>query len=609
MKKSSAKQDLRNLYEAHVRPGIDRWKQIYSQANDDLAFLLWATDLILDELELTEEEIINACRMDGKWDLKIDSGFFDREGQKIYLVQAKHREPTQSLGDAPFFETWESLELLSNPKLVQKANFYTRDFYVEFSEAVKQQSEVVLCVATSGRILQPQKDYVESKPRKRKIQIGDFWYEVPIAFKYFGLPELVQIERAGETTSLPPKDDLVIVPLEQGWYCVPPQANGKELYDSLYTTVPAENLITIRQRLGPDLYRLNFRGPLGERIVVNKDILTTLTDIPETFHVLNNGLAAICDHFTIDTESRKVMIRGLQIVNGCQTMETIYSRASKIMGKTDAKVNLRLVACQPSQGGLVAQATNNQTKLRAEDFATLDPIQQELQAQFAKLQPQPWYYEIKRRYWKNVVSKDKAERQKFSDESGAARIIRLRDAAQRSMAFLGEPITAAQNTALIFSSKDQGGYKDFVFPSKLYAYQILLPWMIHQRINNEIGSYLEEIPEFEERSRAMEWLEYGRLTGVALVGDGLREYYGIKRLEYLDFQRSKELVENVDSWLEPLAKHALYCIWNYAKSNKSWGKLGPRATFRRPQTYEEELHPTFMASFHTSKAALTQRLA
>lgn len=405
------------------------------------------------------------------------------------------------------------------------------------------------------------------------------------------------------------KDESVTLQLEQGWYCIPSTATGKDLYDSLYTTLPAEEFVTLRKRLGPDLYKLNYRGPLGDMIVVNKEILSTVLGIPQTFHVLNNGLAAICDDFSIDHESQKVMIKGLQIVNGCQTLETLYNHADKIMGKRDVKVNLRLITCQPSQSALVAQATNNQTKLRAEDFATLDPIQQDLQLQFSKLQPQPWYYEIKRRYWKNVVWKDKAQRQKFSDGSGIPRIIKLRDAAQRSLAFLGEPITSAQNTALIFKPKEQGGYKEYVFPKVLYAYQILLPWLIYQQINKEIEAYLEEeIPEFEERKRAREWLEYGRLTAVALVGDGLRDYYNIKPLEYLDFQKSKRLLDKIDEWLGPLEKLALACVWNYAKPNKEWKNLGPRSIFRRPNAYENELRPTFMASFQTSKKILTAGL-
>lgn len=608
MQTSMTKQNSQNLYEAYAKPGIQRWKQAYSHANDDFGFLLWVTDLVLDEMELTEEDIINACRLDGKWDLKVDSGFFDRQGQKIYLIQAKHWDPTKSVGDSPFFETWESLELLGNPKLVKKANSYTRDFYVDFSEAVQAGSEVVLCVATSGRILQPQIDYIESKPKKRKIQIGDFWHEVPVTFKKFGLQELVDIERQGETAELVRKEEPITLRLQQSWYHTPEDATGKNLYDSLYTTVPAEEIVAIRKRLGPEVYKLNYRGPLGDRIAVNQEILATLEQIPETFHVLNNGLAAICDHFSIDTESQSVVIYGLQIVNGCQTVETLYRHSDRIMGKTDVKVNLRLVTCQPAQSALVARATNNQTKLRAEDFATLDSIQQELQVQFSKLKPQPWYYEIKRKYWNNIVSKNKAERQKFLDESGTPRIVRLRDAAQRGLAFLGEPITAAQNTALIFKSKERGGYKENVFLSTLHAYQLLLPWMIYQRVNTQIDTYLQEIAELEQREKAREWLEYGRLTAVALVGDALREHYKLAPLIYIDIHRSNELIESIDAWSDPLVRHALYCIWNYAKSNPSWGSLGPRATFRRPHTYETELSATFMASFQTSKATLIARL-
>lgn len=602
------KSNLQELYDQYVRNGIQRWKQARSEANDDFLFLLWATDLVLDELELTEEQIIEACRLDGKWDLKIDSGFYDRQGGKIYLIQAKHYSPTRSVGDTPFFATWESLELLSNPKLVRKANSYTKEFYIDFSEAIKDECEVVLCVATSGRVLQPQIDYIENKPRKRKVQMEGGVFEVPITFKKFDLHDLIDIERQEEIKDLTALGEPIHLKLRQGWYIAPIDATGKEPYDSLYTTIPAEEIVAIRKRIGPELYKLNYRGPLGDRIAVNQDILSTLEGCPEMFHVLNNGVAAICDYFSIDTTAEEVIINGLQIVNGCQTVETLYHHPDQVIGKSDIKINLRLVTCSPSQSSLVARATNTQTKLRAEDFATLEPIQQDLQNQFGKIAPQPWYYEIKRKYWNSIVLKNKTERQKFMDESGTPRIIRLRDAAQRSLAFLGEPIMAAQNTALIFKRNQHGGYMEDVFPTSLTAYQLLLPYMIYERVKAEIQSYLHEIPELEQREKAQEWLEYGRLTAVALIGDAFREYYKSKPFQYIDNDKSKELVESIKKWSGLLIKLGLDSISNYAKTNKDWERLGPRATFRRIQTYETEMHTTFMASFHTSKGALTSAL-
>ena len=602
------KSDLQELYNQYVMNGIESWRKISPEANNDFLFLLWATDLVLDELELTEEQIIESCRLDGKWDLKIDSGFYDRQGGKIYLIQAKHWDPTKSIGDAPFFATWESLELLSNEKMIRKANSYTKEFYIDFSEAIKDGCEVILCIATSGRILQQQIEYMESKPKKRKIQIGDYPCDVRITFKKFDLQDLIDIERQEEIKDLAVLQEPTILKLRQGWYIIPPNAKGTELYDSLYTTIPAEEIIAIRKRIGPELYKLNYRGPLGDRIAVNQEILATLEGCPETFHVLNNGVAAICDYFSLDIDAQEVVISGLQIVNGCQTVETLYRHPEKILGKTDVQINLRLVTCIRSQSSLVARATNTQTKLRAEDFATLEPVQQELQEQFSQIKPQPWYYEIKRKYWNSIVSKNKTEKQKYTDETGTPRIIKLRDAAQRSLAFLGEPITAAQNTALIFKSSQQGGYMDDVFPTGLNAYHILLPWLIYEHVRTKIGIYLEGIPELEQKEKAREWLEYGRLTVVALIGDAFRDYYMIKPMQYINNNKSKELVESIERWSNPLVKHGLHCIWNYAKTNKSWESLGPRATFRRPQTYEVELRTTFMASFQTSKETLTLTL-
>ena len=258
-----------------------------------------------------------------------------------------------------------------------KANKYTRDFYIEFTESVKQKYEIILCVATSGKILQTNIDYMESKPKLKTIQIGEIYYEVPIKFKYYGIPELVELHQwYAQDLNIKPVNTISIG-IQQGSYNIPNCATGKELYDTLYTTIPAEELIYIRREIGTDLYTMNFRGPLGDQIAVNRDIVNTIKDLPIIFNVLNNGLAAICDNFKIDKTQEKATVDNFRIVNGCQTLETLYNHHEKVIG-SPIKVNLRITVAQTSQGALIAKATNTQTRLAAEDFATLDPIQHKL---------------------------------------------------------------------------------------------------------------------------------------------------------------------------------------------------------------------------------------
>jgi hypothetical protein len=92
------------------------------------------------------------------------------------------------------------------------------------------------------------------------------------------------------------------------------------------------------------------------------------------------------------------------------------------------------------------------------------------------------------------------------------------------------------------------------------------------------------------------------------VGDALREHYPKQQLEYLDLTKSKQLIETMNAWLPPIMKTALSTIWRHAKRKKDWIDAGPRAIFRRQQTYEDTLRPSFLASFDTIRPQLTSNL-
>lgn len=592
--KKSAKAVLDSLYKSFVEPGIEEWEHEANVHDHDKAFLMWAVDLVLDELELTHEEVIKACRLDGKWDLNIDAGHVDEEEKRVYLIQGKRREPSKLLEDSVLFETWTALELLSNEAYLRKANSYTKDFYIDFSDAVKHGYQLVLCVATSGRISDESKAWVAGKPKKCEITVSANTYEVPVEFRAYDLEQLVEVARQGEEQPIVDSHPVSLT-LPQQYYLSPPNATGGKLYDSLYATVSVEELLKVRKNRGPNIYRLNFRGPLGDKIAVNKDILSTVEAMPQMFHVLNNGLVAICDYFNFDEKENTLQSHGLQIVNGCQTLETLYKHSTQVTGR-GILVNLRLVTCEPSQAALVARATNNQTRLKAEDFATLDALHDKLQSQFAQLRPHPWYYEIKRRYWKNVVSKEKSERGKYED-----RVITLRDAAQRSLAFLGEPAVAHDRTKLIFTS-ESGGFKDKVFPKGLQAQQLLLSWLVYQQVDNSTEDVLTKIGSLQERDKAREYLEYGRLTAVSLVGDAIRACYAFSLHQYPTVEQTKKLIEGVEKWLPTLANYALEYIWQVAKTDK-WSNVGARAAFRRSTTYREDLSPGFILAVKMSRPA------
>jgi hypothetical protein len=600
--------ELKSLYEAKVRDGIQRWQTaVGSPVSDDHAFLLWAFDLVLSDggIELAQEQVIEACERDKTGDLKIDGTYIDNSSGRIFLVQSKHWDPTRLVGDDPFIRTWESLSLLSDLKRVEKANKEARQFYNEFAASVQTGYKIVLAVVTSGRIGDDQRRYVNEKPKTYDFQIGLASHQVAIEFKAFGLKDLLEVDERGSADGTAPTRSAHQLRFDSGFHITPGRPGG--YYKSLYATMAAEELVRLRETLKDNLYKLNYRGPLDSRVTVNSAMQDTIQKIPEMFHILNNGVTAICEDFEpVHGTTNLIKVTDIQIVNGCQTTETLYRNSTRVIGHPEIKVNFRLVTCAPASAGLIAKATNQQTRLRAADFVTLDQIQEELHQQFAGMQPKPWYYQIKPRSWKNVMLRNnRRDALKFIGEDGE-RVIALEDAAQRGFAFLGEPIIAAQRTGEIFRSVNEAGFKETVFPPGLSAYQLLLPWIIFLGIKQRLPEFLiSKSVDVEKRDIARVWLEHARLTALSLVGDALREHYGVAKLEYFSPDLSRKLLDSFGKWSPSIVNLSFGVVWNQARNSKQWFELGPRAVFRRPTSYTEALLPSFLTAFQAVQTAIT----
>ncbi|PDS26347.1 AIPR family protein [Flavobacterium branchiophilum] len=135
------------------------------------------------------------------------------------------------------------------------------------------------------------------------------------------------------------------------------------------------------------LYSENIRLYLGDRGSVNKDIISTITNIESIwFPYMNNGISIICDEIVLGSpRADKVLnieLKNLQIINGCQTVNALYN--AKYGEKTKDKFNnsanilVRVYEIDSSQTDFklnVIKATNNQNAVKTYSLLANDPIQ------------------------------------------------------------------------------------------------------------------------------------------------------------------------------------------------------------------------------------------
>ena len=303
----------------------------------------------------------------------------------------------------------------------------------------------------------------------------------------------------------------------------------KEGLHSLRATIRAKEIVRIFRLpgMGFRLFSLNPRGPIANA-KVNKNIAETLgtSEGRKAFHLLNNGLCATCEDFSV--ENGRLTAKNFQIVNGCQTTVTLDSRTDTELEQT--LIDLKLAVSDVALAERIASASNSQTALRAKDYASFERQQRQLQFDFENLQP-PWYYEIKQGFWRFVLNDPEKARFKTGNRK---RHIEVQPLAQVALAFTGFPSAALDRVRFVFqgirSPEDRVWYER-AFPSGVKSQQLLLPWLM-----------LDFIEKQSQREK------FSTFHLIWLVGGILREHYLLSPSDYFSPEMSLRLVGSIQEW-------------------------------------------------------------
>lgn len=187
-------------------------------------------------------------------------------------------------------------------------------------------------------------------------------------------------------------------------------------------TVPVKQIIEVFARHNYKIFRLNPRGPLGNK--VNAGIKNTLLDETERkrFHLLNNGITAIC--FSWSISGSQLLVQDFQIINGCQTTVTLWNVRAAVQDDPSVLVTVKLTECPEHFAERIASTTNTQAALRAEDFTSNELVQIRIQREFSGMNP-PWFYQAKRGEWQKMLG-GPTEKERYRDAAGGYRQLNSR---------------------------------------------------------------------------------------------------------------------------------------------------------------------------------------
>lgn len=152
-----------------------------------------------------------------------------------------------------------------------------------------------------------------------------------------------------------------------------------------------DNLVKLHQEHDKALYQKNIRYFIGAgRRGVNAAIKQTLEHAPGDFHLLNNGITAVCAAVSAKRSKggvKEYVVVGFSVVNGAQTISSAaqFKQQNPGVDTSEAKVMMTLI--QASENGdfhkIVTRARNLQNPVELSNFAALDDNQERLRQEMA----------------------------------------------------------------------------------------------------------------------------------------------------------------------------------------------------------------------------------
>lgn len=145
-------------------------------------------------------------------------------------------------------------------------------------------------------------------------------------------------------------------------------------------TCSAQEFLKILQKedgeLRRSLFNDNVRDYLGNKGTINSEIEKTIVENPEMFLLCNNGITIVCSDFE-QVRDKLVKIENPQIVNGCQTSNSIFNfKDSSNISKLQLLV--RLISTENlGVSNKIVRGTNKQNQVLEEAFEATLPFHQE----------------------------------------------------------------------------------------------------------------------------------------------------------------------------------------------------------------------------------------
>ena len=327
-------------------------------SNDGQRFVAW----YMRNIHLLDQRQAKDAVTDGQGDKQIDAVYIDEDEQKIYVVQGKYYLG-ESIDAEPVREvisSWSQFHDLA--KLQDNANLKLKTKIAEIATALEEDSYCICfeLITTSTFTESAQQDIDAFQSKLSEDDGSDFNAQFSVIDKQ-GLMD--SYNRVLEQTN--PILNHVIA-LEDGKFLRTEISST----NVLLAVLPLKECIKIPGIKDGSLFQKNVRQSLGINNSVNKKIKNTINnpDKCSDFFFFHNGITAICNKME-EIDPGKFKFYGLNVVNGCQSLNTILSCSENVKKREDAYILFRFYEIpQRDRADSISTNTNTQSTVKARDL-------------------------------------------------------------------------------------------------------------------------------------------------------------------------------------------------------------------------------------------------
>lgn len=366
----------------------DYYQQNFS--NDGQRFVAW----YLRNIHLRDPNQSAYEITDGPDDKQIDAIVIDDNSSVIYIIQGKFIGQN-SVDAEPLREVLSSwVQLKDIVRLQETANEKLKRRLSDVSIALDDEYEVRFELITTGELTDPAKEDVKSF--QEQVAKDE---ELPASIHVVDNQELerrydIALERESPIINY----DLVL-------------ENDKYLFMELAGTKVAIAAVPLRECIrfpgikDGTLFRKNVRQALGLNNRVNKAMKSTIySDRNKDFFFYHNGITAICNK--MEHKDGCLRLKGLNVVNGCQSLNTVLACSEKVKELADTYIMFRFYEIpQRDRAEKISISTNFQSAVKPRDLRSNDKRVLNLKRGFEQRYPQGYF--ITKRGEEAPAEKDK----------------------------------------------------------------------------------------------------------------------------------------------------------------------------------------------------------